>query len=150
MRGLHHGIGGEDGPGRVFKAIRRETRDQTRHRVHDQMRVQLHANHARGSGKNLRRRNVQTIGHGIATSQRDAIAGLGGAIGIARIDQHRAHQSARFGQIPARDANRRGLHAILREHGSARGRRLRNDQRQIVLLHFADSGVHGRISIAQR
>ena len=119
VRGLHHSVGGEDRPGGVFKATRRESRGKIGYGVHDQMRVQLHADHARGRGKNLRWRNVEIITHGIATSQRDAIARLRGAIGIAGVDQHRAHQSARLGQIPARDSNRRGLHAILREHRGA-------------------------------
>src|SRR5712691_6525735 len=51
--------------------------------------------------------------------------------------------------MKAANSNRGGLHAILREHGGGRGGRVRNDERQVILLHLADSGKDGGITIAQ-
>ena len=91
----------------------------------------------------------QLFAHGIAAGQRHAVASASGAIGIARIDQHGAHQTARLFQMKARDSHRRGLHAVLREDGGGGSGRVGDDEGEVVLLDFADSGIDGRVAIAE-
>ena len=100
LRGLHHRVGGQDRARGVFETILGEPGpDQLRQSIQDQMRVELDADHAGGGGKDLFRRHVQLFRDGIAARQRDTVAGSSCAIGIARVDQNRAYQPARFRQI---------------------------------------------------
>ena len=151
MRGLHDQVGGEDGARRVFEAIRRQSSDQAPARVR------------RSAARPVPRRSRRWTRETLAPAERAADWPTASQQASATRSPVRVAQlalpalistalttPARFGQVPARDAHRRGLHAILREHGGGGRGNVGNNQRQIVLLHFADSGVHGRIAIAQR
>ena len=81
----------------------------------------------------------------LAGGQRDGIAGAGGAVGVAGIDEDGADQALGRSEVTAAEAHRRGLHAILREDGGRVGGEAGDDQRQIVLLRRANSGVGGGV-----
>ncbi len=53
-------------------------------------------------------------------------------------------------QVAPRHGHRPGHHSILGEHRRGGCRRVGNDQRQVVLRHFADSRVGGGVAEAQR
>src|SRR5476651_627588 len=78
------------------------------------------------------------------------VANARGAVGVAGIHQHRAHQAARKLQMAAAQFHRRGLYPVLCEDGGGVGRESGHDQSQIVLFHLADAGVGGGVCVSQR
>ena len=53
-------------------------------------------------------------------------------------------------QVAAAEPHRRGLHAVLREHGGGVGGKAADDQRQVVFFRLADAGVGGGVEISER
>ena len=53
-------------------------------------------------------------------------------------------------QVAAAQPHRRGLHAVLREHGRGVGRQAGDDQSQIVLRCLSDPGIGGGESVSKR
>ncbi len=146
VRGLHHQIGGQNGARGVFEAIGRQARDQRRQRVHDQMLIQLDADHASGRRKNLHGRHVQMLRRGLAAGQRDrspvrvaqfALPALISTALTSPRDLVRFQRAMRTGAACTRFCvNTAAAEAGASETISARS----------SFCNFADSRVHGRIA----
>ena len=147
---LRHLIGGEDGARGVREAVLGQAVEQTRQGIDDELGVQFDADHAGGSGQHFGHRRLQHPRHRAAGGQRGPAAGAGRAIGVAGVHQDGAGDAARRSQVLSRQQHRRGLHAVAGEHRRRRGRRLREDQGQVVLLLFPDARVGGSVTIANR
>jgi hypothetical protein len=111
-------VGGEDSPGGIVGAVRRQLLRQLRSARQDDVHRQRSADDARRADQDVLGRDVQRLRRRRAhrLGVREA-GGAGAGIGVAGIDDDRRRPAAILGESAAGEDDRRSDEPVLGEHG---------------------------------
>ena len=113
---------------------------------------QRHANDTRGADRDFFRAATEMASRFFDSSSGDGVPGCtGGAVGVARIDDDRAHASFRRLQMRLGDQHGRGNNKILREDGRGGCRHITGNQGEVESAGFFQSaGSRGKTETARQ